>query len=105
MLPLQVYLLTFLLLCLQVPSWAKHPKIKLRLVGPRSQAGEGRLEVLYKGQWGTVCDDDFNIHVANVACRELGYDQAINWAHSAKYGSGDGKDGKGWRLWLISSTF
>ncbi|XP_013915150.1 PREDICTED: lysyl oxidase homolog 4 [Thamnophis sirtalis] len=90
MLPLQGYLLTFLLLCLQVPSWANHPKIKLRLVGPRSQAGEGRLEVLYKGQWGTVCDDDFNIHVANVACRELGYDQAINWAHSAKYGSGDG---------------
>uniref|UniRef100_A0A8C6VHR8 SRCR domain-containing protein n=1 Tax=Naja naja TaxID=35670 RepID=A0A8C6VHR8_NAJNA len=93
MLPLQVYplpFLLFLLLCLQVPSWAKHPKIKLRLVGPRSQAGEGRLEVLYKGQWGTVCDDDFNIHVANVACRELGYDQAINWAHSAKYGSGDG---------------
>uniref|UniRef100_A0A670ZVK1 Lysyl oxidase like 4 n=1 Tax=Pseudonaja textilis TaxID=8673 RepID=A0A670ZVK1_PSETE len=93
MLPLQVYplpFLLFLLLCLQAPSWAKHPKIKLRLVGPRSQAGEGRLEVLYKGQWGTVCDDDFNIHVANVACRELGYDQAINWAHSAKYGSGDG---------------
>ncbi|ETE70929.1 Lysyl oxidase-like 4, partial [Ophiophagus hannah] len=93
MLPLQVYplpFLLFILLCLQAPSWAKHPKIKLRLVGPRSQAGEGRLEVLYKGQWGTVCDDDFNIHVANVACRELGYDQAINWAHSAKYGSGDG---------------
>ncbi|KAM6443190.1 lysyl oxidase homolog 4 [Liasis olivaceus] len=91
MLPLQVYPLTFLLLlCLQVPSWAKHPKIKLRLVGPRSQAGEGRLEVLYKGQWGTVCDDDFNIHVASVACRELGYEQAINWAHSAKYGPGDG---------------
>ncbi|XP_044287233.1 lysyl oxidase homolog 4 [Varanus komodoensis] len=73
-----------------VPSWAQRPKIKLRLVGPRSEAGEGRLEVLYEGQWGTVCDDDFNIHVASVACRELGYEGATNWAHSAKYGPGDG---------------
>uniref|UniRef100_A0A8D2LFT7 Lysyl oxidase like 4 n=1 Tax=Varanus komodoensis TaxID=61221 RepID=A0A8D2LFT7_VARKO len=84
------HLLLLLLLCLAVPSWAQRPKIKLRLVGPRSEAGEGRLEVLYEGQWGTVCDDDFNIHVASVACRELGYEGATNWAHSAKYGPGDG---------------
>ncbi|XP_060624185.2 lysyl oxidase homolog 4 [Anolis sagrei] len=78
------------LVYLGTPSWAQRPRIQLRLVGPRSQVGEGRLEVLYDGQWGTVCDDDFNIHVASVACRELGYEGATNWAHSAKYGPGDG---------------
>uniref|UniRef100_G1KBS9 Lysyl oxidase homolog 4 n=1 Tax=Anolis carolinensis TaxID=28377 RepID=G1KBS9_ANOCA len=82
-------LLSFLV-CLGAPSWAQRPHIQLRLVGPRSQVGEGRLEVLYDGQWGTVCDDDFNIYVAGVACRELGYEGATNWAHSAKYGPGDG---------------
>ncbi|XP_061493690.1 lysyl oxidase homolog 4 [Rhineura floridana] len=89
--PVMISHLTFLLLvCLTAPSWAQRPQIQLRLVGPKSQAGEGRLEVLYNGQWGSVCDDDFNIHVAGVACRELGYEGAMNWAHSAKYGPGDG---------------
>nr|XP_020667681.1 lysyl oxidase homolog 4 [Pogona vitticeps] len=92
MLPLAVNHFTLLhfLAWLVAPSWAQRPHIQLRLVGPRSQAGEGRLEVLYNGKWGTVCDDDFNIHVAGVACRELGYDGAENWSHSAKYGPGDG---------------
>ena len=98
MLPLAVNHFTLLhfLAWLVAPSWAQRPQIQLRLVGPRSQAGEGRLEVLYNGKWGTVCDDDFNIHVAGVACRELGYDGAENWSHSAKYGPGDGKEDFEW---------
>ncbi|XP_065263909.1 lysyl oxidase homolog 4 [Emys orbicularis] len=81
---------TLLLLCLATPSWQQPPRIQVRLAGARSQAGEGRLEVLYDGQWGTVCDDDFDIHVASVACRELGFESAVTWAHSAKYGQGEG---------------
>lgn len=84
-------LLFFLLVCQAVPGGTQRPHIELRLVGPRSREGEGRLEVLYNGQWGTVCDDDFNMVAASVACRELGYEAAANWAHSAKYGPGEGK--------------
>lgn len=72
----------------QIP--ADVPKIQLRLAGEKRKHNEGRVEVYYEGQWGTVCDDDFNHHAAQVVCRELGYSKAISWAPSAKYGKGEG---------------
>ncbi|XP_023417387.1 lysyl oxidase homolog 4 isoform X2 [Cavia porcellus] len=85
-------LFLFLLLLGQAPlhsSQAPGTK-KLRLVGPASRPEEGRLEVLHQGQWGTVCDDDFTLQEATVACRQLGFESALTWAHSAKYGQGEG---------------
>ena len=38
-------------------------------VGPDN----GRLELLARGEWGTVCDDNFDANAADVACRMLGY--------------------------------
>lgn len=35
---------------------------------------EGRLEVYNNNQWGTVCDNAFNVNSAKVVCRMLGYD-------------------------------
>lgn len=34
---------------------------------------EGRVEVKYRGVWGTVCDDDFADKEATVFCNTLGF--------------------------------
>lgn len=70
---------------------AEVPKIQLRLAGEKRKHYEGRVEVFYNGEWGTVCDDDFSIYAAHVVCRELGYLEAVSWAPSAKYGRGEGE--------------
>ena len=47
----------------------------------------GRVEVQYKGHWGTVCDTKWSIKEGNVVCRQLGFRRAEDVAHFGK-GSG-----------------
>ena len=54
----------------------------------------GRLEVFINGEWGTVCDDGWDINDAHVACRELGYSYALSYQCCSSYGRGSG------RIWL-----
>ena len=56
------------------PSWAQDPPMDgdLRLRGGLSD-NEGRLEILYEDEWGTVCDDFFGMTDAQVACKQLDY--------------------------------
>jgi len=62
--------------------------IIVRLVeGPNPQ--EGRLEVRYKGSWGTVCDDHFNNAAASVVCNMLGYKRTGQFIGS-HYGASNG---------------
>lgn len=44
----------------------------VRLMGG-AVSHEGRLEVFYLGQWGTVCDDGWTDSNTQVVCRQLGY--------------------------------
>ena len=46
----------------------------LRLIGrPSSTQYEGRVELCYGEEWGTICDDFWGDIDANVVCRQLGF--------------------------------
>ena len=46
------------------------------------------MEIQYGGQWGTVCDDQWDINDATVACRQLGYSHASRATSRAEFGQG-----------------
>ena len=51
---------------------------------------EGRLELYFNDQWGTVCDDRWDINDATVACRQLGYPGADAALYTSNVVSGTG---------------
>ena len=62
---------------------------EIRLVGGGS-LGEGRVEIRYDGEWGTICDTGWGIRDADVVCRQLGYSRATDALHNAYFGEGSG---------------
>ena len=53
------------------------------------------MEVYHNGEWGTVCDDGWDLNDAQVVCHELGYSNVISVKHNAFYGQGNDK-----KIWL-----
>ena len=44
----------------------------IRLVGGKNSS-EGRVEIYYNNEWGTICDDHWTFKEARVVCRSLGF--------------------------------
>lgn len=49
---------------------------------------EGRVEIYHDGEWGTICDDFWDVADATVVCRWLGYVRASKAKSVAFYGPG-----------------
>ena len=52
------------------------------------------MEVYHNGEWGTVCDDGWDLNDAQVVCNELGLGDAVVATDRAFYGQGLGQ------IWL-----
>uniref|UniRef100_A0A8C4Q6Q1 Serine protease 12 n=1 Tax=Eptatretus burgeri TaxID=7764 RepID=A0A8C4Q6Q1_EPTBU len=73
----------------RVNNGAAGPRTPLKLTGGQDDF-RGRLEVFHNGEWGTVCDDQWDDQAAEVVCRQLGLlGKAKGWTW-ARFGEGSG---------------
>ncbi|XP_067280246.1 galectin-3-binding protein A-like isoform X2 [Pseudorasbora parva] len=61
---------------------------RVRLVGDHPSSG--RVEIYHDGQWGTICDDGWDLAEAQVVCRQMGFLGAISVTPGGQYGEGSG---------------
>ncbi|XDV14114.1 hypothetical protein PO909_002328, partial [Leuciscus waleckii] len=61
---------------------------RVRLVGDLPSSG--RVEIYHDGQWGTVCDDGWDLAEAQVVCRQMGFPGAISVTPGGQHGEGSG---------------
>ena len=63
-------------------------RIPVRLAGVNGIHYTGRVEVFYKGKWGKICRNEWDIDDVKVVCKQLGFKSAL-----AEFIGMDTKDG------------
>ncbi|XP_062622027.1 deleted in malignant brain tumors 1 protein-like [Saccostrea cucullata] len=64
--------------------------VSVRFAGNGATAYQGRVEVLYNGTWGTVCNDQFGTEDAGVICRMQGFNEGGIAITNNTFGAGVG---------------
>jgi len=60
---------------------------------------KGRLELYHNGQWGSVCNDQFNVNAAQVVCNQLGLTGG-EVLPVGSYPPGSKQDGTATAIWM-----
>jgi len=66
-------------------------KPKLVRLADGKNAMEGRVEVFWSGEWGTICSDEWDSREAGIVCRMLGYSSGTIRIYNEGFGPGQGK--------------
>ena len=61
---------------------------RIRLIGGNNRF-EGRVEIMYQGIWGTICDDGWDDINTDIVCRQLGLFNGTTTGQD-QYGSSSG---------------
>ena len=68
-----------------------YPEGSIRLAGGASTS-EGRLEILFGGRWGSICENGWGAKSAEVVCRELGFNRPVRRTVGSQYIYSGGSD-------------
>ncbi|KTG37813.1 hypothetical protein cypCar_00028660 [Cyprinus carpio] len=63
--------------------------VNVRLVGGHSRCA-GKVEVLHRGQWGTLCNENWDMADAAVVCRELDCGEPVDALGGDHFGPASG---------------
>jgi len=89
--------LLYVLVCAQETRAQNHGDLRLVQQDVKNPAfTAGRLEIYINSTWGSICADNFDLHDADVACKQLGFSRATQVATSFHTPYGRGKKGPVW---------
>ena len=71
-------------------SYISTATVRIRLKGPLSKNGTGRVEMFLSKKWGVACYSHLNFAAVMVICRQLGFPGAFGKLFLERFAEGPG---------------